>query len=98
NNPLVQYVIRHGSGIAGTIVLDRSFLMSENPALAQQARIQLIPTTMAAPREEKEETAGMAIGAVSPLFDGNRLIGAIYGGQLLNGSNAFVDTVRDTVF
>src|SRR5208283_3778713 len=35
NNPLVQYVIRHGSGIAGTIVLDRSFLMSENPALAQ---------------------------------------------------------------
>jgi two-component system NtrC family sensor kinase len=53
---------------------------------------------MAAPREEKEETAGMAIGAVSPLFDGNRLIGAIYGGQLLNGSNAFVDTVRDTVF
>ncbi len=98
NNPLVQYVLRHGSGIAGTIVLDRSFLMSENPALAQQARIQLIPTTMAAPREEKEETAGMAIGAASPLFDGNRLIGAIYGGQLLNGSNAFVDTVRDTVF
>ena len=98
NNPLVQYVLRHGSGIAGTVVLDRSFLLSENPVLAEQARIQLIPTTMAAPRKETEEAAGMAIGAAAPLFDGNRLIGVLYGGQLLNGSNAFVDTVRDTVF
>ena len=30
-NPLVGYVIRHGSSIAGTVVLDRSFLMSERP-------------------------------------------------------------------
>ena len=79
-------------------MLDRFFLMAENPALAEQARIELIPTSMAAPRKEKEETAGMAIGAGSALFDGNRLIGVLYGGQLLNGSNAFVDTVRDTVF
>ncbi len=98
DNPLVQYVLRHGSSTAGTVVLDRFFLMAESPALAEQARIELIPTSMAAPREEKEETAGMAIGAGSALFDGNRLIGVLYGGQLLNGSNAFVDTVRDTVF
>ena len=79
-------------------MLDRSFLMSENPALAEQARVELIPTYMAAPRGEKEETAGLAVGAGSPLFDGNRLIGVLYGGQLLNGNNAFVDTVRDAVF
>ena len=97
-NPLVQYVIRHGSSIAGTVVLERSFLMSENPALAEQARIELIPTPMAAPREGKEETSGMVIGAGSPLFDGNRLIGVLYGGQLLNGSKELVDTVHDTVF
>ncbi|MGA2106442.1 MAG: ATP-binding protein [Syntrophorhabdales bacterium] len=97
-NPLVQYVIRHGSSIAGTVVLDRPFLMSENPALAEQARIELIPTPMAAAREGKEETSGMVIGAGSPLFDGNRLIGVLYGGQLLNGSKELVDTVHDTVF
>ena len=85
-NPLVGYVIRHGSSIAGTVVLDRSFLMSESPALAEQARIELSPTPMAAPREGKEETSGMAIGAGSPLFEGDRLIGVLYGGQLLNGS------------
>lgn len=98
DNPLVKYVIQHGSSVAGTAVLDRSFLMSENPALAEQARIELIPTSMAAPSKEKEQTAGMAIGAATPIFDGNKLIGVLYGGQLLNGSNAFVDTVRDTVF
>ena len=40
----------------------------------------------------------MAIGAGSPLFEGDRLIGVLYGGQLLNGSNAFVDTVRTRSF
>ncbi|HUJ89765.1 MAG TPA: cache domain-containing protein, partial [Syntrophorhabdales bacterium] len=98
DNPLVTYVLRHGSSIAGTVVLDRSFLMAENTALAAQARIQLTPTSMAAPSKQKEETAGMAMGAAAPVLDGTRLIGVLYGGQLLNGSSAFVDTVRDTVF
>ncbi len=97
-NPLAHYILRHGSAVAGTVVVDSSVLKAENPALAEQAHIDLIPTSMAAPRKEKEEVAGMAIGAATPVFEGSKLIGVLYGGQLLNGSNAFVDTVRDTVF
>jgi two-component system NtrC family sensor kinase len=98
NNPLVQYVLRNGEKVSGTVLLDRPFLLSENPLLADQARIDLIPTPMAAPRNEKEETLGMAIGAAVPLYEGKRLAGILYGGQLLNRRWDIVDTVRDTVF
>jgi two-component system NtrC family sensor kinase len=98
NNPLVRSVLRNGEKVSGTFLLDRPFLLSENPLLADQARIDLIQTPMAAPREENEETLGMAIGSGVPLYDGKRLVGVLYGGQLLNRSRDIVDTVRDTVF
>lgn len=53
---------------------------------------------MAAPREEKSETLGMAIAAASPVFEKGRVIGVLYGGMLLNRSTEIVDTVRETVF
>jgi two-component system NtrC family sensor kinase len=98
NNPLVRFVLRNGEKVSGTVLLDRAFLLSESPLLADQARIDLIPTPMAAPRDEKEETLGMAIGAAVPIYEGNRLAGILYGGQLLNKRRDIVDTVRDTVF
>ena len=97
-NPFVQHVLRHGAAVAGTAVLDRAFLASEDPILARQARMDLVPTRMAATIEQKEEASGMAIGAGRPIFEGARLVGVLYGGQLLNGSTSFVDTIRDTVF
>jgi two-component system NtrC family sensor kinase len=98
DNPLVRHVLRGGEKASGTVLLGREFLLSENPLLADQARIDLIPTPMAASRDEKEETLGMAIGAAVPVLEGNRLVGVLYGGQLLNRSRDIVDTVRDTVF
>ena len=97
-NPFVLYVLRQGKSISGTSVFSGNVLFSENPALTGRAVIPLIPTPMAAPREENEETSGMTIGAGIPLLDGNRTIGILYGGQLLNRSQEIVDTVRDTVF
>ncbi|HVN25241.1 MAG TPA: ATP-binding protein [Syntrophorhabdales bacterium] len=97
-NPLVEYVLKHGSSIGGTVVLEPSFLMAEDPDLVKQARTTLVPTSMAAPRPEKEELAGMAMGAGSGLYEGKKLIGVLYGGQLLNGNHSFVDGVRDALF
>jgi two-component system NtrC family sensor kinase len=40
----------------------------------------------------------MTIAAAVPIFEGSSFVGVLYGGILLNRGEAFVDTVRDTVF
>jgi two-component system NtrC family sensor kinase len=97
-NPIADLAFKHGVSIAGTLVLSKEFLSAENPELAERARIQLISTPRAAPRAEKEETSGMALAAAIPVFEGDDLLGVLYGGILLNRSQSIVDLVRDTVF
>lgn len=97
-NPIASYVLKRETDVSGTVILDESFLLAENPELARRAKITIHPTPMAAPRKEKEETAGMALAAGIPLFHGNELMAVLYGGILLNKSKEIVDTVRGTVF
>ena len=97
-NPIANYVLEHATSVSGTVILKREFLLSEDPELAAQARIELLPTPMAALRTEKEETFGMALGSGIPLYDGGEMLGVLYGGILLNRNNEIVDTVRETVF
>jgi two-component system NtrC family sensor kinase len=94
-NPLVTTVLQQRVSVSGTEVLPSEFLVQENHELAERARI---PLAAGASATREELTAGMVIAAAVPVFDGNIFLGALYGGMLLNRSEAFVDTVRDTVF
>ena len=98
DNPLVNFALERSTPVSGTVVMSKEFLLAENSKLADRARIKLLPTPKAAPTPKVEETSGMAIGAAVPVFDRGELLGVIYGGSLLNRSQAIVDTVRDTVF
>ncbi len=97
-NPIANLALRQWVPISGTVVLSRKFLLAENPRLADQAMIRVLPTPRAAPRAEEEETAGMALAAAIPVLEGRQLIGILYGGILLNRNFSIVDQVRDTVF
>jgi two-component system NtrC family sensor kinase len=97
-NPIADLAFKRGVPVAGTLVLSKEFLFAENPELADRARIQLLSTQRAAPRAEKEETSGMALAAAIPVFEGDDLLGVLYGGILLNRSQSIVDLVRNTVF
>jgi two-component system NtrC family sensor kinase len=97
-NPIARHVLRRGTDVWGTVVLDQEFLEAENPELARQARIELIPTPRAAPREETVSTQGMTISSGVPLFRDGGLQRMLYGGVLLNRDRSIVDTVRETVF
>jgi two-component system NtrC family sensor kinase len=98
SNPAALLCLDTRSTVSGTVILDRDTLLAENPRLAEQARIQLIATPMAAPRPETEVTSAMTITCAVPLYRDNTMIGAIYGGVLLNRSVEIVDRVRETVF
>jgi two-component system NtrC family sensor kinase len=98
DNPIAGLVFERMVPVAGTVIVSREFLTAESPELADRARIRLLPTARAAPREEEEEPSGMALAAAAPVFEDSQLVGVIYGGVLLNRSTDIVDTVRDAVF
>jgi len=97
-NPLAKPVLEQGVGVSGTAILSSEFLVEENHELAERTRILLAAGPEAATGAREEINSGMAIAAAVPVFDGNLLLGVLYGGILLNRSETFVDTVRETVF
>ncbi len=85
--------------IAATQIVSREELLKADPRLAEQARMELVPTPRARPRPEPEETSGMMMKAAAPVFgyDGG-LLGILYGGRLLNRRFEIVDKVKDIVY
>ena len=97
-NPIARKVLHGREPVAGTVILGKDFLWAENPALADQAHIPVLPTPKASPGVEGEVEGGMALAAAVPVFDGTKVLGILYGGVLLNRNFSVVDQVRDTVF
>jgi len=96
---IVKSVLETGHSFASTVIIPYEELVKESPALAEQARIKLIPTTKAVPRRQTEETSGMMLKAAVPVMShNNELVGVIYGGLLLNRNFEIVDKVKDMVY
>ena len=84
------------SVIAGTEVLPRDWLLRENPALAERARIVRIPGSAQSPGQE--ETSGMVLVAAAPVHTGAGYEGVIYGGMLLNRDSRLITQINNFVF
>ena len=99
NDEMANWVFLNKEVIVKTQIISKNELQKESKELADRARIALISTPKARPREEIEETSGMMIKAAAPVFDydGN-LIGVLYGGKLLNRNYEIVDKVKDMVY
>ncbi len=96
---IVKRVLETGKAFASTVIIPYEELLKESPTLARQARIKLIPTTKAVPKQQTEETSGMILKAAVPVMgDKGELLGVIYGGVLLNRNFEIVDKVKDTVY
>ena len=99
DDPIVGKVLRHRKSFSGTRIVSRGELMRESSRLADRARIRLIPTPRAKPSAETESTSGMMLQAAIPIFDdGDRFVGVLYGGILLNRSYEIVDETKDVVY
>jgi two-component system, NtrC family, sensor kinase len=95
---LVARALR-GEVTAGTEVFSREALEKEGAELAGQATIRVVPTPRARPSGKQEERAGMLLVAASPVRNGaGRIVGALYGGVLLNGNNVLVDKIKRIVY
>ncbi|MBN1255621.1 MAG: cache domain-containing protein [Deltaproteobacteria bacterium] len=97
-NTIASQALKERNPVVGTVILSKDFLWAENPVLADQANIPILPTPRAAPVDEEVVEEGMALAAAIPVLEGTKLIGVLYGGVLLNQNFSVVDQVRGTVF
>ncbi len=92
--PVVRAALA-GDGATVIDIFDQPDLAAISPALAEQARIKLVPTKAAAPTDRTEETRGMVIHTAIPVPTGG---GALMAGVLLNRNLDFIDTINALVY
>ncbi len=99
DDPLVRSVLARHQAVAATAIVPEAGLQREGPALADSARSALVETPHARGRADTVETSGMVLAAAAPVQDSvGRLIGAVYGGVLLNRRFGLVDRIKQVVF
>ena len=99
DDPMIQRALRDGVSVAAPAALSAAHLARESTALADRACIPTVATRdghgPAAPAVE----AGLVLMAVAPVVsEGGELLGAVYGGVLVNGNTDIVDTVKNTLY
>ncbi len=85
--------------VVGTAVFAVDRLEAEAPAMVQQARLELVETQAARPREDTVETSGLVLEAAAPVLDYNgEVLGVVYAGRLLSRRVEIVDLIKETIF
>ncbi|RII25834.1 MAG: histidine kinase [Geobacter sp.] len=97
-DPLVVRALK-GEVLTGTVVIPPADMVVEGEDLARQAAIRVLPTPHARPAETDVERSGMVLMAAAPIRDSaGNVLGALYGGILLNNNNTLVDRIKSTVY
>jgi two-component system NtrC family sensor kinase len=109
NNPQVngdvllknQFVDRalKGEIVSGTSVFSSAELSAEGKELVGQASIKALSTGRSKPGNDDLEQAGMVMESAAPVRDETgKIVGALYGGVLVNNNNRIVDKIKNIVF
>lgn len=97
-DPIVSRILRTGEDVSGTVLVTAAALAGESPNAARRARINLVETPRAKPTSRTHLDDGMMLAAGVPVIDRGELVGVLYGGILLNGSDDIVDQVANTAY
>jgi two-component system, NtrC family, sensor kinase len=93
-----QFVARalKGEIVSGTTIIPAAELALEGEQLARQAQVPLLKT---AKTPAGVQSAGMFLFVAAPVRDrAGNVLGALYGGVLLNNSKTFVDKIKTVVY
>ena len=99
DDQLIKRVLAERRVIASPVIVSREELEKEGRHFAGRADIEFIDTPKAKKTTAREETSGLMLKAAAPLLDEQgRLIGVLYGGDLINRNYSLVDKIKDTVY
>ena len=97
-NPAADLALEKRMALAGAVVMDRGTLAAENPELARRAVVKVRQTRETGRVPLLEETAGLSLSAAVPVLNDGELLGAVYGGVLLNRNERFVREMTEMAF
>jgi two-component system NtrC family sensor kinase len=87
-----------GEAAVGFQVYSRQQLERENEVLPEKAFLSIEETPHARLTQKKEESRGLVMMAAYPIVRGSQVMGAVYGGILLNRNLKLVDMMNNTTF
>lgn len=87
-----------GKRMTAVDVFGPKTLAALSPALAERARIPLVPTRAAVPTDRKVEVDGMVLHAAAPVVLPDGTHAALVGGILLNRNLHFIDRINALVY
>lgn len=97
-NPLVRQALA-GKYATGTIMLPKSRVQLEGVEIVRRAEVKVVSTPHSANGNVTEEGAAMFMAAAAPVRDeAGNVVGALYGGIMLNNNNSLVDRIRSTLY
>ena len=98
DDPLITRALR-GETVSGTEIFSPERLAKEGDELARRASIAVMATPKARPGVKHTEQNGLLLVAAAPVKDSaGRIMGAIYGGVLLNNTSHLVDKIKQIVY
>jgi two-component system NtrC family sensor kinase len=96
---IVAAALEGKAPVVGTAVFTADMLGRESPRLREAARLDLVETHAARPRDDTVETDGLVLLAAAPVVDSSGdVLGALYGGLLLTRRVEIVDRIKETLF
>lgn len=96
--PIIMSALSGQVPATGVDIFGNDELAAISPALAERARLDLVPTPNAVPTDRSTETRGMVVHAASRAMLPDGGAAALVGGTLLNQNLEFIDTINDLVY
>ena len=96
-DPAISMALKGHTSTCMSLMRQRA-LEHEHEGLSENAFIVLEDTPRARPSPKTEETRGMVMMGAAPVEKGNLILGAIYGGIMVNRNHPMVDQIQDVVF
>jgi signal transduction histidine kinase len=96
--PIITSALSGQVPATGVDIFGNDELAAISPALAERARLDLVPTPNAVPTDRSTETRGMVVHAASRAMLPDGGAAALVGGTLLNQNLEFIDTINDLVY
>ncbi|MBH5400001.1 cache domain-containing protein [Bradyrhizobium sp. CNPSo 4010] len=96
--PIIAAALSGQASATGVDIFGNDELAAISPALAERARLDLVPTPNAVPTDRSVETRGMVVHAASRAMLPGGGAAVLVGGTLLNQNLEFIDTINDLVY
>jgi two-component system NtrC family sensor kinase len=99
HNEIVKEVLATQKSVSSIEIISYKEILKEGEDLAQQSTIKFVEAPETKARKAPEQGSAMVLISASPILGRNgKVLGVLYGGEVLNRNYSLVDRVRDILY